>query len=192
MVDKATRHAEVTRLLQGWRAGRPGDRDRLVAVVYDELRRIAGSQLARERRRQTFQATDLVHEAFLRLLDQKTAWQNRAHFYGIAARCMRRIVVDRARKQRALKRPRVAAGVDLDQIDISQSNDIEAMLAVDEALTRLEAESPRQAEVAQLRMFAGLDVQQIAELLDVSPATVKRDWAEARRRLAESLSGVSA
>lgn len=179
--------AEVTRLLKAWRQGHDDARDKLLPIVYDELRRIARIQLARERRPAALQPTELVHEAFVRLVDQRAGWQNRAHFYGIAARCMRRILIDHARKRRAAKRPRSAAGVELDNVDVGAPASVDALLAIDQALERLAAESPRSAQVAELRLFGGLEIAEIGSVMGVSEATVKRAWSEARKVLGTCL-----
>jgi RNA polymerase sigma factor (TIGR02999 family) len=187
MGDTPIRKADVTRLLKEWRQGHNEALDKLLPIVYDELRRIARVQLAYERQRATLQPTELVHEAFVRLVDQKAGWQNRAHFYGIAARCMRRILIDHARKKRAAKRPQAEAAVELDNVDIGAGSSIDALLAIDQALERIAAESPRQAQVAELRLFGGLEVAEIAQVVGVSEATVKRDWSEAKRVLGGAL-----
>lgn len=183
MADDARRRADVTALLRQWRRGQKDALEELLRVVYDELRRMARGQLARGDRRNTLQSTELVHEAFLRLVDQKADWQNRVHFYGIAATCMRRILVDHARRKRAAKRPPRAGAVDLDTSIVGASSPVETILAVDEALTRLAAIDPRQATIAELKFFAGLDVPEIAEVVGVAPATVKRDWSDAKETL---------
>src|SRR5262245_52503710 len=151
MAAKPTK-AEVTRLLKEWHEGRAEAADRLLPLVYDELRRMARVQLARDGRRQTVQATELVHEAFVRLVDQKADWQNRLHFFGIAAQCMRRILIDRARKKQAAKRPPPAAAIDLDEAQIGRPSDVETVIAIDETLRRIATQSPRQAKVAELKL----------------------------------------
>ncbi len=183
MGERPARKAEVTRLLKEWRQGHPEALDLLLPLVYEELKRMARIQLSRERRRHTLQATELVHEAFVKLVDQKAGWQNRLHFYGIAARCMRRILVDHARKKRAAKRPQDAAAVDFDKADVGQSSGIDTLLALDEALERLAEQSPRQAQIAELKLFGGLEIAEIADVTGVSVATVKRDWSDAKRVL---------
>ena len=178
---------DVTRLLQAWRQGDDDALGRLLPIVYDELRRIARGQLAREPRRATLQPTELVHEAFLRLVDQKAGWQNRSHFYGIAASCMRRILIDRARKKRAAKRPQTTGATELEDVDVGAPSGIEALLAIDQALEQIAAASPRQAQIAELKVFAGLEIPEIANVVGVSEATVKRDWAAAKQQLASAL-----
>ena len=183
MTDVPPRQLEVTRLLQDWSEGRRDAMDRLFPLIYGELRKMARNQLARERRHHTLQPTELVHDAFMRLVDQKAGWRNRAHFYGIAAQCMRRILVDYARRKQAAKRPPSGGAVELDNVDLGAVTPIDTMIAIDEALERLAEREPRQAQVAELKFFAGLEIPEIAQLLDVSPATVKRDWAAARQEL---------
>ena len=183
MADKPTRKVEVTRLLKEWREGRREALELLLQTVYAELRRMARIQLSRERRRHTLRATELVHEAFVRLVDQRAGWQNRLHFYGIAAQCMRRILGDYARKKQAAKRPPAAGAIDVEKVDVGASTGIDAMIALDEALDQLAKQSPRQAQIAELKLFAGLEISEIAEVVRVSEATVKRDWAEAKKLL---------
>jgi RNA polymerase sigma-70 factor (ECF subfamily) len=187
MGGTAARTPDVTRLLQAWSAGEQDALDQLVPVVYDELRRMARGQLARERRRHTFQPTDLVHEAFVRLVDQRASWQNRVHFFGIAATCMRRVLGDYARRRKAAKRPQVDKGVQVEDIDRGADPAIERIIAVDEAFERLSRESARSARVAELKLFGNLENSEIATLLDVSVATVKRDWQAARPILEDIL-----
>ena len=182
---------DVTRLLQELEAGRPGAADQLAPLVYDELHMLAVRAMRREDEGHTLQPTALLHEAFFRLVGQReTAWQSRAHFYGIAATAMRRILLDHARRHRAAKRGsglRVtlddsvasAAGVD--------GGRVLDLIALEDALQRLEALDPRQARVVELRFFAGFDVEETAHALDVSTATVKRDWAFARAFLKREL-----
>jgi RNA polymerase sigma-70 factor, ECF subfamily len=183
MADVNGRTADVTRLLAAWSSGRGDALDKLLPVVYDELRRMARGQLANARQNHTFQATDLVHEAFLRLVDQRASWQSRVHFYGIAATCMRRVLADYARRRKAVKRPQIDAAIDIDDLQRAGAGGFEHLLAFDEALDRLSAADPRQARIAELKVFAGLQVDEIASLLAISPATVKRDWTAAKQTL---------
>lgn len=164
------------------------DADALAPLVYDELRRIAAAYMRRERPGQTLQATALVHEAYLRLANAGTPWHDRKHFVGIAARSMRQILVERARARGAQKR---WAG--LNRVSLSDSlavaSDPETMLpALDEALTRLEAIDAEQARIVELRFFAGLSIEETAEAIGVSPATLKRRWSLARAWLFRELS----
>ena len=183
MPTQSTPKAEVTRLLKEWRQGRSDALDRLMPLVYDELRRMARVQLGREgdRRRQSLQATELVHEAFVRLVDQRAEWHNRLHFYGIAAKCMRRILIDHARKKSAAKRPPAGAAVDIDDAPVGGSGGVDTLLALDLALERLAAQNPRQAQIAELKLFGGLELTEIAQVTGVSIATVKRDWTDAKK-----------
>lgn len=183
MTTQSTPKAEVTRLLKEWRQGRSEALDRLMPLVYDELRRMARMQLGREgnRSRQSLQATELVHEAFVRLVDQRAEWQNRLHFYGIAAKCMRRILIDHARRKHAAKRPPTGSAVDLEDAAVATSSRIDTLLALDLALDRLAEQSPRQAQIAELKLFGGMEITEIAQVTGVSIATVKRDWTEAKK-----------
>jgi RNA polymerase sigma factor (TIGR02999 family) len=187
--EPAKKRPDVTKLLKEWSAGRSDVVDQLFALIYGELRGLARSHLSRERRH-TLQPTELVHEAFARLVAQKVSWQNRGHFYGIAARCMRRILVDYARKKRAAKRPSSGEEVELSE-EIAATpvsiDSIDRILIVDEALERLAAVDARQSQVVELKFFAGLSIEEIAEVTGVSPATVKRDWEEAKRLLFDTL-----
>ena len=177
----------MTRLLREWQQGRREALDHLLQIVYAELRRMARIQLSRERQRHTLQPTELVHEAFARLVDQRAGWQNRQHFYGIASRCMRRILVDHARMKKAGKRPPAAGAVDLEKADVGAPSGFDTLLALDQALDRLAEESPRHAQIAELKLFAGLEISEIADIVGVSAATVKRDWSATKTRLSEIL-----
>jgi len=191
--DDGVSGEDVTQLLLAWRDGDEGALPRLMPVVYDELRRLAASYMRRERPDHTLQATALLNEAYLRLIDQtRVAWQGRAHFFGIAARMMRRILMDHARQHRAVKRGSGGRKLPLEDAleePVRQNVDL---LALDEALTRLEDLDPRQGRVVELRFFAGLEVNEVAEVLAISPATVKRDWAVARAWLHREISQPSA
>jgi len=156
--------------------------------VYDELRKIASSYLSREHSRQTIQTSDLVHEAYLRLADADVSWQNRAHFFGIAARSMRQILVDYARRKNAGKR-----GGDLTRVSLTENvlvvdDDFSRLLMLDDALGRLEQVDPRLCRVVELRYFSGLTVAETAEALGVSPRTVENDWNLARAWLFRTMS----
>jgi RNA polymerase sigma factor (TIGR02999 family) len=173
--------SEVTRLLHQWTDGRPEALDRLLPQIYDELRRLASSYLRRERPDHTLQATALVHEAFLKLIDQRAVrWQNRAHFFGIAAQAMRRILVDHARAHLAGKRGAGDRRVSLDEaLLVTDAPDVD-VLALDEVLSRLAVIDPQQARVVELRYFAGLTMEETAEVMHISPATVGREWTLAK------------
>ena len=178
---------EVTVLLARVKSGDQEAVAELIPLVYRELRRLAGHFMRRERPGHTLEPTALVHEAYLRLVDQNEAnWQNRAQFMAIAAQIMRRILLEYARRRRAAKRtaPEVATPA-----DAVEAVPWEEVLAVDQALERLQQLSPQQAQVAELRYFGGLSVEETAEVLSVSPRTVKRDWAAAKAWLHGHLSG---
>ncbi|MGE0552201.1 MAG: sigma-70 family RNA polymerase sigma factor [Gemmatimonadales bacterium] len=168
-----------------------GDRDALAAifpVIYDELRRLAHRQLSREPAGQTLGTTGLVHEAYLRLIDQtRVAWQGRAHFMAIAATAMRRILIDRARKHRSQKRGGRLRRVTLESVDPAAEDRADVLLALDEALERLKALDPRQAQVVECRFFGGLSEEETAEALGIGLRTAKRDWAKARSWLYQEL-----
>lgn len=180
---------EVTRLLQAWSEGDTGARDRLMPLVYQELRRRAAAHLRRERRDHTFQPTALVHEAYLRLVDQRrAAWQNRAQFFAVASQMMRRILVDRARARRMAKRSGRWARVTLDEaVKAAPPVDLD-VLDLDAALTRLAEFDQRKSQIAELRFFGGLSLEETGEALGLSVATVERDWQAARAWLFKTLS----
>jgi RNA polymerase sigma-70 factor (ECF subfamily) len=175
------RSREVSNLLRAWGRGDLQARDELAPLVYRELRRRAAAYLRRERADHTLQPTALVHEAYLRLLGQeRVIWQNRAHFFGIAAQMMRRILVDHAREHQAAKRPGVALKVALDdRIGAQQPRDCELLL-LDQALDELLRFDPRQGRIVELRYFGGLSEQDVAAVLSLSRATVTREWQTAR------------
>lgn len=172
---------QVTRILIDWSGG---DRDaplRLMPLVYEELRRIARSYLEQERSDHTLQATALVHEAYLRLVDQKTAtWQNRAHFLGVAAHSMRRILVDYARSRRAEKRGGHLEKISFDgTVDFSDERTVD-LVALDDALNDLANFDQRQSDIVEMTFFGGLTNEEIGEVLGISPSTIKREWRLAR------------
>ena len=173
--------AEVTRLLKQWSSGQEQALDRLVPHIHGELRKLAASYLRRERPDHTLQPTALVNEAFLKLIDQRAVtWQNRAHFFGIAAQAMRRILVDHARARAAGKRGDGAQRVPLeDAAAIGGMIDVD-LIALDEALTRLASIDTQQSRVVELRFFGGLTLEETAEVMDISPATVGREWKMAK------------
>lgn len=172
---------EVSALLRAWGRGNPQAREDLVPLVYRELKRRAGAYLRSERPDHTLQPTALVHEAYLRLIGQdRVAWQNRAHFFGIASQMMRRILVDHARERHAAKRPGAGVKVTLgDQVGAVLPPDCE-LLMLDQALDELALNQPRQAHIVELRYFGGLSEDEVAQVLSVSRATVTRDWQTAR------------
>ena len=180
---------EITRLLIAWNQGDQRARDELTPLIYDELRRLARGLLRHERPGHTLQPTALVHEAFLRLIDQSQVnWQNRAHFFGAAARLMRQILINHAEARRAAKRGGEAERVSLNDVDHSTPRQEIDLIALDEALQRLERLDPQQGRIVELRYFSGLTIEEIAEVIGVSPATVKRDWNLARAWLRRELS----
>lgn len=179
---------EVTRILSAIEQGDTGASERLLPVVYDELRRLAAHWLARERPGSTLQATALVHEAYLRLVDgPPQTWNSRGHFFGAAAEAMRRILIDRARRRQCRKHGAGRLRLDLDCVSPASDAEPDALLAVDEALARLEREFPEHARLVKLRHYAGCPLEQAAEALGISPATAKRRWAFARAFLFSEL-----
>jgi RNA polymerase sigma factor (TIGR02999 family) len=180
---------QVTSLLLDWGRGNAAALERLVPLVYDELRRVARAHLRREPPGQTLQTTALVHEVYLRLVDLKEmTLLNRTHFFAVAARLMRQILVDRARRKRAGKRGGGIAAVSLVDPPAGAEPGCVDVLALDEALDNLRAFDPRQCDVVELRFFAGLTVEEVAEALEISRATAEREWAMAKAWLYERLS----
>ena len=186
---------EITRLLKAWRQGDAGALDRLTPLVYEQLRRMARNYVRKERPGQTLQATALVNEAFLRLVDARDVnWNDRAHFFAVCARTMRRILVDAARSRAAFKRGggagRVdhATAIDFDRLPTGASNTSAQVCALDDALNALARIDPRRARVVELRFFGGLTVEETGEVLQISPQSVMRDWKLARAWLARELS----
>ena len=181
---------DVTELLLGWSVGDRSSGEALMAAVYDELHRQAARAMGRETPDHTLQATALVSEAYLRLIDQRRVqWRNRAHFFGVASELMRRILVDHARGRLAAKRGGGAPHLMLTDADAG-SDAVEAgvdVLVLNEALEKLAALDPHQARIVELRYFGGLTIEDTAEALDISPATVKREWAVARTWLRREL-----
>ena len=172
---------QATRLLVDWSNG---DRDaaaRLMPLVYDELRRLARGYLRRERGDHTLQATGLVHEAYLRLVDQKTTtWKNRAHFFAAAAQLMRRILVDHARRHRSEKRGGDRTKVEFDEALMPSESRSLDVIALDDALQDLAQLNAQHSQIVELRFFGGMSIEEVAEVLDVSPRTVQREWRMAR------------
>lgn len=182
---------EVTQLLTDWRNGDQNALDKLMPIVYDELRRLARHYMNRERPGHTLQTTALVNEAYLRLNGQKNMnidWQNRSHFFGIAARVMRQILVDHARSHAYAKRGGGAIKVPLEDAAVVSEDQAGEFIALDEALVRLEDIDPRKCRVVELRYFGGLTVEETAEVLKVSPVTVLRDWSMAKTWLRREIS----
>jgi RNA polymerase sigma factor (TIGR02999 family) len=185
--------SEATKLIHAIDAGDPHAAEQLLPLVYDELRKLAAARLTHEKPGQTLQATALVHEAYLRLIgtENQQHWDGRGHFFAAAAEAMRRILVEQARKKGRLKRGGDHRRVDANESDlpmVSHDSTDTDILALDEALTRLAAVDPENARLVQLRYFAGLTVEAAAEVLGISPATAKRQWAYARVWLMRELS----
>jgi RNA polymerase sigma factor (TIGR02999 family) len=181
---------DLTRLLVAWSHGELGALDRLMPLIYGQLRQQARRQLRHERAGHTLQPTALVHEAFLRLVGQSRAqWQNREQFFAVAARAMRRVLVDHARARRAAKRGDGRTLIALDEAPDPAAPPAVDVLALDQTLDRLAAIDPRQARVVELRYFAGFSASETAAALEVSLATVNRDWAMARAWLFRELGG---
>ena len=175
-----------------WRAGDPSALDALAPMLYDEMRELSAAYLRRERAGHTLQATELAHEAYLRLIHQReVTWQNRAHFMGLVAQAMRRVLADHARRRRAGKRGGDPLRVALEPDALAATSDIAAD-QLDEALEDLARLEPRQARVVEMRFYAGLSIEETAEVLGTSPATVKRDWTVARAWLHRELEGGAA
>lgn len=179
----------VTELLVDWSKGDQKALDKLMPLVYSELRRLAGNYLRRERQNHTLQPTALVNEAYLKLIDQRRAkWQNRAQFYGVAAQLMRRILVDHARADQAAKR----GGSDQQRLSITSAGELSEkpdtdILALHEALNELSEMDPQQGRIVELKFFGGLSIEETAEVLGIGHATVERDWKMARAWLRRKL-----
>jgi RNA polymerase sigma factor (TIGR02999 family) len=186
-----TSTGEVTRLLQDWSVGNREALDKLLPLVYNELRRLAHSYLTHERPEHTLQTTALVHEAYLKLIDQHSVnWQNRAQFFAISAQAMRRILLDNARRRIAIKRGSGGPKLSLDEAaTVSGETANESLLALDMALQELEKLDAEQSRIVELRYFGGLTIEETAEVLKSSPATVKREWTMARAWLYQAMSG---
>lgn len=182
----------ITQLLIEWRDGDEKALDRLIPLVHEELRRLAHHYMRRERPGHSFQTADLVNEAYLRLVDHKgMRWQNRAHFYGVAAQAMRRILVDHARARASVKRGGREDLVVLAETATKPKTQAADLIALDEALTNLAAMDPRKGKVVEMRYFGGMSVEETAEALAVSPVTVMRDWSTAKAWLLRALSSKS-
>ena len=174
-------HEQVTELLAEWSDGNIAALDQLMPLVYDELRRLANHYLAQERRDHTLQPTALVHEAYLRLVETRNRnFHNRAYFFGVASQLMRRVLVDHARKHRAKIRGEGVPKLSLDEIVAWRDEQQVDLVALDDALNRLARIDPRQCRIVELRFFGGLSIEETAEVLGVSPATIKRDWSWAK------------
>ncbi|HTU23001.1 MAG TPA: ECF-type sigma factor [Gemmataceae bacterium] len=184
--------SDATRLLSAIQNGDPGAASQLLPLVYDELRRLAAQKLACENPGQTLQPTELVHEAYLRLVGGEElpgTWQGRGHFFAAAAESMRRILVERARRKRRQKRGAGRTRQELDPDQVAAPEVSEDLLALDEALTKLASSEPRVAQLVQLRYFGGLTIKQAAEVLDISTRTANADWTYARSWLLAAIRG---
>jgi RNA polymerase sigma factor (TIGR02999 family) len=180
---------DVTGLILSWRQGDADALDRLVPLVYDELRRVARRRLHDEQVGHTLQATALVHEVYVRLVNvDRLTLNNRTHFFAVAAKLMRQILVDHARRQRAEKRGGGATMLSVDEVSVAAPQSGVDVLALDDALQALSGIDARQARVVELRFFGGLDINEAAEALEISPATVEREWALAKAWLYRRLS----
>ena len=182
---------EITQLLMAWGDGDPVAADRLIPLVYNQLRFMARSHFRYGRGDRTLQRTALVHEAFLRLVDQRVSWQNRSHFYGLAAQMMRRIAIDDARRRDRIKRGSGVEKVPLELAgDVASGNSVDPVDAIllDRALTALASFDPHAAKLVELRFFGGLTIEETAELMGESPSGIKREWAAAKAWLYRHLS----
>ena len=181
--------ADVTQLLVAWGAGDRAAGEQLLPAVYEELHRQAARAMRREGSEHTLQATALVHEAYLRLVDQRRVeWRNRAHFFGVAAQAMRRILVDHARSHRAEKRGGDCEKLEFDEELLPSGERAVDLIALDEALLELERLDARQSQIVELRFFGGLTNEEIGEALDISPRTIKREWRLAKAWLRRQIS----
>jgi RNA polymerase sigma-70 factor (ECF subfamily) len=179
---------DITLALERFSSGHREALDGLLPALYDHLRRMAGRELRRERTGHTLSPTALVHEAYLKLVQlDRISWQGRAHFFGVCAQVMRRILISHARNRKADKRGAGMVHASLDDVAVAALERPEALLALDEALDRLARMDPRQAKVVECRYFAGMEIEDVAEVVGASPATVKRDWTAARAWLNREL-----
>lgn len=181
---------QATKILEAVSAGDEGAAEKLLPLVYGELRRLAAAKLAHEAPGQTLQPTALVHEAWLRLVGSGNEhWNSRGHFFGAAAEAMRRILIDRARKRHRERHGHGLVRVDINQLDVALTTDDDLLLRVNEALEKLEAEAPERARLVKLRFFTGLSISEAADALGIAPATANRYWAFARAWLLAELQG---
>jgi RNA polymerase sigma-70 factor (ECF subfamily) len=185
--------SDVTLLLKRLSNGDQDALAQLIPLIYDELHRLAAFHLQRERAEHTLQTTALVHEAYLRLVDQKEVhWKNRGHFFAVAAQAMRRVLVDYARRHQAVKRGSSLPKVSLDEAIAISNETVNQLLVIDELLNRLTSVDPQESRIVELRFFGGLTVEETAEVMGISPATVKREWSVARAWLLREISKCSA
>ncbi|PYJ97662.1 MAG: RNA polymerase subunit sigma-24 [Verrucomicrobia bacterium] len=172
---------DLTQILQAVERGEENSSERLLPLVYDELRRLAAIKMSREAQNQTLQPTALVHEAWLRLTtDEEMGWQNRGHFFGAAAEAMRRILIERARRRSRLKHGGGQVRIDIQELELADTTPDEKVLLINEALERLQAEDPEKARVVVMKFFGGLTNRELAESLNVTERTVERHWAYAK------------
>ncbi|HAV62764.1 MAG TPA: RNA polymerase subunit sigma [Verrucomicrobiales bacterium] len=184
---------DATRLLEAIEAGEPGAAERLLPLVYEELRKLAASRMAREAAGHTLQPTALVHEAWLRLVgDGSARFQNRSHFFGAAAEAMRRILIDRARQKRALRHGGGQQRLDIQEVDLAAPGPDDQLLQVNEALEQLAAERPLEAQIVKLRYFVGMTNEEAAHALNLSPRTAKYYWTHARAWLYHAITSTNA
>ena len=182
--------ADITALLLAWGSGEEAARNRVVEAVYDELRRVAQRHLRHERADHSLTPTALVHETYLKLIDQRRVrWQNRAHFYAVAAQVMRRLLVDHARARGATKRG-IQITIPLDGIDVAAGGRSADLIALDSALDKLAALDARQARLVELRYFGGLSEDEVARVLNASPRIIRRDWQFSKAWLARELNAL--
>jgi RNA polymerase sigma factor (TIGR02999 family) len=187
MADKS---GDVTHLLRQFNCGDSQAANELAPLIYNELKRLAAACMRRERPEHTLQATALVHEAYLRLMGQRNVqWSDRAHFFAVAATLMRRVLLDYARKHHAAKRGAAPRKATLEEGLLITEEHLDDVLALDDCLTRLAALDPRQAHLVELRFFAGLNVEETAEVMGISTATVKREWSSAKAWLNREITG---
>lgn len=180
----------ITELLINWRNGDTAALDQLMPIVYEELRRLARGFMGKERNNHTLQTSALINEAYLKLVDQdETNWQNRAHFFAVAAQIMRHILVDHARSYGYEKRGAGAQRVSLDDAKVFSEERARELVALDEALTDLAAVDPRKSRLVELRFFGGLNIDETAEVMDLSPTTVQREWRAAKAWLQRFIKG---
>lgn len=180
--------SEVTQLLHAWGNGNTEALDKLLPIVYDELHRLAASYMRKENPGHTLQTSALVNEAYIKLVDQKDVrWQNRAHFFGIAAQLMRRILVDHARSRARMKRGAGAQKLPLNETVIVASNNAEGFLLLNDALLRLAEMDPKKCRIVEMKIFCGLNYKEIAEVEKVSPSTIEREWRKAKAWLHREL-----
>ncbi|CAN5450861.1 sigma-70 family RNA polymerase sigma factor [soil metagenome] len=180
----------ITELLRAWNSGDDNALDQLIPLVEKELRRIAARQMRGERENHTLQTTALVNEAFMRLVKQDgVSWQNRSHFFAIASQVMRRVLLDHAKSRRSLKRGAAPLQIELSEHSLISESDLDSLIALDEALLRLEAFDPVKSRIVVMRHFGGLSVEETAEVLGVAPVTVMRHWSLAKAWLRRELEG---